>query len=167
MSASANGPGVCCRRAEVRRVVGAASEGQTAKTKKKKAAAPANAGAAIVADPRLRAAVSAVCSVRRRKVGGEVVAAGAVTNMVRQNRIADGTDSTATREKKREQKFEETRKKKLKKAQKEDAANEVDLVKTEARLDELLRGKSGKGTKLDFLSKQFNGRIDLEITRTQ
>ena len=52
----------------------------TAKTKKKKAAAPANAGAAIAADPRLRAAVSAVCSVRRRKVGGEVVAAGAVTN---------------------------------------------------------------------------------------
>ena len=44
-------------------------------------------------------------------------------------------------------------------AQKKDAACGVDVVESEARLDELLKRKSGKGMMLDFLSKQYNARI--------
>ena len=45
-------------------------------------------------------------------------------------------------------------------AQKKDAACGVDVVESEARLDDLLKGKSGKKTMLGFLSKQYDARID-------
>ena len=44
-------------------------------------------------------------------------------------------------------------------AQKKDAACGVDVVESEARLDDLLKGKSGKKTMLGFLSKQYDARI--------
>ena len=44
-------------------------------------------------------------------------------------------------------------------AQKKDAAFEVDVVESEERLDDLLKGKSGKKTMLGFLSKQYDARI--------
>jgi hypothetical protein len=116
-------------------------------------------GAAIAADPSLQRAVSRVCSVRRRKIDGRMVAAGVVSRMVREHRAADGADSAATRKKKRAMKFEENKQRTIRMAHKKDAACEVDVVESDARLDELLKGKSGKGAMLDFLSKQYNARI--------
>ena len=103
-------------------------------------------GAAIAADPSLQRAVSRVCSVRRRMIDGRMVAAGVVSRMVREHRAADGADFAAMRKRKRAMKFEENKQRAIRMAQKKDAASEVDVVESEARLDELLKGKSGKDT---------------------
>lgn len=131
------------------------------KTKKTAAKATCKAGAAVEAVPLLRKAVSSVCGVRKRKgAGGRFIASGAVTQMARENRQKDGSDSEALRKRKREAKFEENRRKKTKKAQKKDAAHTVELVTTVAKLEEALSAKSGKGTRVTFLSKQVDARLE-------
>ena len=92
-------------------------------------------------------------------IDGRMVAAGVVSRMVREHRAADGADFAAMRKRKRAMKFEENKQRATRMAQKKDAASEVDVVESEARLDELLKGKSGKGAMLGFLSKQYNSRI--------
>mgnify|MGYP004204857345 CR=1 FL=1 len=128
-------------------------------TKKKVASTAPKLGATIAADPSLQRAVSRVCNVRRRKIDGRMVPAGVVSRLVREHRAADGADSAEMRKKKTAKKFELNKQRAIRMAQKKDAAFEVDVVESEARLDDLLKGKSGKKTMLGFLSKQYDARI--------
>ena len=135
-------------------------EAPPAKTKKTAAKEAKKAGAAVLADKRLRSAVSIVCSVRKRKINGKLAAAGEVTRMVRENREKDSTDSGSTRKQKREAKFKENRDKKVRKAEKADKANTVVLVETEAELGQRLQAMRNKTSKSTFLSRQVAASID-------
>lgn len=124
-----------------------------AKTKKTQAkAAGAVVGAAVTAAPVLKAAVSAVSSVRRNTLGE-------VTVMRRNDQVSDQAASTVHRQKHRAAQLAKKNMATARKASLKDTARSTALVVSVVELSAKLAAKSGKGTTATFLSLQIDARV--------
>ena len=123
---------------------------KTKKTAGKTVAKPA--GAALTADPRLKAAISKVCSVRSGSLGS-------VTKLTRGQYASDIQESAAHLEQSKKKKLNDRKRTAAKSAQKRDAAHTVVLIETLALVDVELSARAGVGAKREFLSQQIDARI--------
>ena len=128
---------------------------QKSKTKKTAAKKQPAAGAATTADPALKAAIAATCSVRRTKGG----VSGAVSAKQREYRETDEAASEKHRKAHRSALLSESERLAKQQAQKQNKNSEVVLIKSAADLDDAREAVRTKGKKKDLLSAQFDGRV--------
>mmetsp|Transcript_72447 Transcript_72447/g.145766 ORF Transcript_72447/g.145766 Transcript_72447/m.145766 type:complete len:467 (+) Transcript_72447:256-1656(+) len=110
------------------------------------------AGAATLADPRLKKAVSAVAGVRRQSLG-------AVTKQRREQLTADIAAAAVHRKKHRTDLLAEKTQQAAGRAQKKDTAHSTELITSVRDLRAHLLAKTGKGASMALVSQQFDARV--------